>query len=125
MSKATGRHVQCQHCGLRYEVRIPEPKDKWLPPTACSCGQADWDDFASNTVPVGELTSIEPIRIPPLVSDDPADWHSPLTIRIEGGRIRDSVADRSQAAVFRKLEWTEEEVVEILGYSPRPLQDGE
>jgi len=81
--------------------------------------------FAPDTLLVGKADKVMQVRIPRPVSDDPADWHSPLTVWTEDGRIRDSVADRQQAAIFRKFDKTEEEVVDILGYSPRPLQDGE
>lgn len=123
MAVRTGRYVQCEACGRHFHVSLPEPGDADPLPAACACGGADWKTFDANAAPCGTL--YYPIRIPVTQEDGLDGWLPPLRLLTSDGRIRDSVGDRLSADLQRRLGVSDEDVVESMGYSPRPLIQGE
>jgi hypothetical protein len=87
---------------------------------------ADWKDFDWNSAPGG--TEFAQVRILPVQNGNDGDmenWLPPLRLRLADGWISDSVDARLRAEILRRLGMSEDSVVESMGYSPRPVNDGE
>lgn len=123
MAVRTGRYVQCEACGRHFHVFLPDANDAHPLPTTCACGGADWKAFDANSAPCG--TPYEPIRIPVVQENGFDGWLPPLRLLMPDGRVRDSASDRLDADLLRRLGMSDEDVVEKMGYSPRPLIQGE
>ena len=123
MAVGSGQYVQCETCDRPFHVHLPEPSDEASIPTTCLCGAADWKEFEAKSAPCGTIYG--PIRIPVAQEDGPDGWLPPLRIPMPVGRVRDNVGDRLNADLLRRLGMSEEDVAEDMGYSPRPLIQGE